>query len=712
MRKKIFSKSIALITMMSLVAVTPVTAFASVTEYDGDQTGIGTIKGGGDETNEVIVNGSINDTTSSNCILMNDKGTSGGGVEPLNGKVTVTKDVNLSKGTADVASLTGIKTNSVSDGKAEVDIKGNLTVDASTTDDSKNIYAYGIVPAANSTVNIGKDLNVTSAGNGAATGIDAYSDNKTHDIDIGGNINAASPKGEAYGIVLRSVISADIDVGGSIVSNGGSNSYGIFAWTEADVNVTNNITVSVKEDIKATGKNGYGIRVNDNDVILDIDTEGSISGTNRGITIDNNYNKIDISADSSISGSNTGISGSDTKIYGIYVRENEGDINISTKQDITGTTNGVFINNNHGDLNISAGNDINDILINDNEKNLTITAEGDITGAENAITIKGNSDTINIISEDTIMSTAQDGAAIYVNKPQNENASLNITAWKVKSTSGALVASNNSDYADKVQASINYIIKSSTTIDGQQSDNKIVLTGIKEVKSGDKIYQTANAGKEITINVVTVDGYKYSLSDTQGLLTKTDNGTYTLKIPEGGGVDLQAVLEKITEDKKDDSGNTDSDSNKNNDKEDTDNKENNTDNGSDSNNTDKNSGIIISSRARNSTSSHVVHTEKPAAAINSDSSLIETPGTWIIDVLGNWSFTNNGTAYNNTWVVYGGKWYYLNENGHLLTGWQTINGTQYYLSAESSAAHPIGSLYIDTLTPDGFYVGSDGYRVK
>lgn len=709
MRKKILSESIALITVMSLVAVTPVTAFAQVTEYNGDQTGIGTIKGGGDETNEVIVNGNINDTTSSSCILMDDKGISGGGIEALNGKVTVTKDVNLSKGTADVTSLTGIKTNSAS-GTANIDIKGNLTVDASTTDDSKNISAYGIVPVANSTVNIGKDLNVTSAGTGAAIGINAYSDNKTYDIDIGGNINSASPKGEAYGLVLRNAISADIDVGGNIEANVGSSSYGIYASTEKNAEGTNKIDVSVKGDIKATGGSGTGIAVNENGAILDIDAEGSISGTYRGIYIGKNSNNLDISADSGISSSNTGI----------YVNGNYGVIDISTEQDINGTTNGVFVQNNYGDLNISAGKDINDILINGNYKNnLTIAAEGNITGAENAITITSNSGTINIISEDTIMSTSQDGAAIYVNKPNNENASLNITAWKVESTSGVLVASDNSDYADKVQESINYIIKSSTTIDGQQSDNKIVLTGIKEITSGDKIYQTANAGKEITINVETVDGYKYSLSDTQGLLTKTDSGTYTLKIPEGGGVDLQAVLEKIAEDKKDDSGNnndsTDKDDNNNNNTNNDKDSNNNIDNGSTDNNSgnnEDNGGIVISSHSRNSTYSHVVHTEKPAAAVNTANSLIETPGTWIIDALGNWSFTNNGAAYNNIWIVYGGKWYYLNENGHPITGWQAINGTQYYFSADSSIAHPLGSLYINETTPDGILVNAQGARIS
>ena len=77
-------------------------------------------------------------------------------------------------------------------------------------------------------------------------------------------------------------------------------------------------------------------------------------------------------------------------------------------------------------------------------------------------------------------------------------------------------------------------------------------------------------------------------------------------------------------------------------------------------------------------------------------------------------------------------WYYLDPNtGAMLTGWQLINGKWYFLAGVPGAStwsfdeagdkwvynntdgsRPYGSLYIDTLTPDGFYVGSDGYWVE
>ena len=42
----------------------------------------------------------------------------------------------------------------------------------------------------------------------------------------------------------------------------------------------------------------------------------------------------------------------------------------------------------------------------------------------------------------------------------------------------------------------------------------------------------------------------------------------------------------------------------------------------------------------------------------------------------------------------------------MLTGWQLIQGRYYYFSEVSGT--PLGSMLVDTKTPDGFYVGADG----
>lgn len=47
------------------------------------------------------------------------------------------------------------------------------------------------------------------------------------------------------------------------------------------------------------------------------------------------------------------------------------------------------------------------------------------------------------------------------------------------------------------------------------------------------------------------------------------------------------------------------------------------------------------------------------------------------------------------------KWYYLNSDGQMQTGWIKDNGKSYYLQGN-------GTMLVDTITPDGYKVGSDG----
>ena len=58
-----------------------------------------------------------------------------------------------------------------------------------------------------------------------------------------------------------------------------------------------------------------------------------------------------------------------------------------------------------------------------------------------------------------------------------------------------------------------------------------------------------------------------------------------------------------------------------------------------------------------------------------------------------------------------GKWYYLNKvTGYMLTGWQEVDDKWYYLTPVElkSAAQPHGSLFVNTQTPDGHPVNSNG----
>ena len=81
---------------------------------------------------------------------------------------------------------------------------------------------------------------------------------------------------------------------------------------------------------------------------------------------------------------------------------------------------------------------------------------------------------------------------------------------------------------------------------------------------------------------------------------------------------------------------------------------------------------------------------------------------WRQQTDGSWAFQQNGEILKNCWQEFNGKWYRLGEDGRMLTGWQTIDGAQYYLAEQADDAHPLGSCYISEATPDGNNVDENG----
>ena len=61
----------------------------------------------------------------------------------------------------------------------------------------------------------------------------------------------------------------------------------------------------------------------------------------------------------------------------------------------------------------------------------------------------------------------------------------------------------------------------------------------------------------------------------------------------------------------------------------------------------------------------------------------------------------DGTSEQTGWQKIGGYWYYYAEDGELRYGWQYIDGAWYYLSNK-------GVCLLNTYTPDGYYVDSNG----
>ena len=108
---------------------------------------------------------------------------------------------------------------------------------------------------------------------------------------------------------------------------------------------------------------------------------------------------------------------------------------------------------------------------------------------------------------------------------------------------------------------------------------------------------------------------------------------------------------------------------------------------------------------------------------------------WVCDGTdGRWYYCdeNKGKLYGWFYDEDGGYWYYLDlRTGEMLSGWQVIDGKDYYLAPvpeegtynydseqnrwirKSDAAYrPYGSMYINATTPDNRRVGADGARTE
>ncbi len=68
---------------------------------------------------------------------------------------------------------------------------------------------------------------------------------------------------------------------------------------------------------------------------------------------------------------------------------------------------------------------------------------------------------------------------------------------------------------------------------------------------------------------------------------------------------------------------------------------------------------------------------------------------------GKWYYLNNSGAMQTGWKYVDGKWYYLDGSGAMQTGWKYVDGKWYYLNES-------GALLVNTTTPDGYTVNTNG----
>lgn len=661
---KKFSKAVAVMTVVSLTAAAPLSAFAAVIEGGGDDGGAYTVV----FTPENVKDEISNDCAQSGLIIKdltgkNEQTGKEDIIEKANAKVEINGDINITdKNIADrndpddpsvlndakSKNVHGVIADSHSDkeetgglGKADITVNGSINVDTTNNSDSKNLT-----------------IGVCSA------------EFIEPDIDVNGDINVKSNT-EGDGIVGASVKN-DTDVSGSINVEAKDHAYGVNLFS-------GNSNITVGKDITTTSsKEAIGILVSDWE-----DFENVKEHETQSI--------VKINGDITSNGEKNGV--------GIWASEVAGNISITIDGDVKASTSAIQAYYNAGKVDIISTGTISSgdaAIVVATSKNFAIGNNDEHEGIEDAYTTVEvealpNITVWKIESDSNELVHTFDVSYVY---DTDENGKLKYdpnTNWYVVDDE-ATEEEENGSLKDKVLSSINYIIKGSVLENGNDTQNgKIVLKGASgSVTVGDKTYDTAHQDENLTINVETVPGYKYSLSNGDALLTANADGSYTLKVPAGGGVDLKAVLEKIEEQK------TSTDTNTN-----TDNKTN---------------TMLISTGIRNSESSHLAGSSSGSGsgsrAVSSTSALAETPGAWAKDANNNWIYINNGYTYTNTWIVSKNRWYYLDNNGNPVSNWQTVLNKQYYFSAEDTSVHPFGSLYVSALTPDGIYVDANGSKAS
>ncbi len=346
------------------------------------------------------------------------------------------------------------------------------------------------------------------------------------------------------------------------------------------------------------------------------------------------------------------------------------------------------------------GNGATGILVG-TKSSISISIAGDVkaTGTTEAAGISvynnGKDAVTDVTVGGTVSATGESGHAILVENFEQGAADPIITVWKIESSDSLVSVENDgiedTEAEERIKSNINYIIKASTTIDGKEADNKIVLTsecnlGEVTIGSGDnaKTYKTANKDQQIIINVETVKGYKSTVQNNgAGILTFNADGTYTLTIPEGGGVSLEAVLEKIEQYH---SG------------------------GSSSGSGTTSSATYIGNWMRDNTG--WMAKKSNGSYASSEWYQLEWNGmtSW-------YHFNNLGYAEGGWFTDTDGQRYYLSNAhdgsfGRMCTGWNQIDGQWYFFNTTGANGSSMGSLAINTTTPDGYTVNADGVWVQ
>ena len=440
---------------------------------------------------------------------------------------------------------------SVSDGDS-VSVKGD--VDASKTEgvgvaaDNGKVEVGGDVKAVdNDAIEAENKSEVNVKGNVEGDRGVWADDSK---VTIGGNVSSNDNPG------IDAMDGANVTVGGNVTSK---NNTGVSAIKTIEAtDDTPATTVTVKGDVTSDGL--YGIDASDGSVVK---VDGNVTGTEEGIHADD----AQITVGGDVKADGDGIFADDSEIVvGGNVASKNG-VGVSV-----GTSNVTIEGNVSGKYGI----------INDES---TITIKGDVTSkGGTTIEIWGSDKTSTIIEGNVKSGVTDSGITINVSYNKNKDSELAI-AGKIENGSqhaqlevgfdengkvtdlpeivvGEIEDINKVDVIDygtgeklsdaakkEVIDNIKYIV--STNTEGMNGNGTITITkvgggALDKDKSG--TYTVGKATETITIHVDTKEGYEVAevkAGKATASLVKNSDGTYSVTIPAGGGVNIEALLKAI-----------------------------------------------------------------------------------------------------------------------------------------------------------------------
>lgn len=440
----------------------------------------------------------------------------------------------------DVEGAVEAKSTGVSSANSDVTVKHGVKV--SGTDEQE--YVYG-VDAYDSEVSVVGGIEVTIGGQkGRAKGLELGSREGSAKGYVDGNIivTAEGKSGE------ESQFSA---TGVNIYQEDGENT---------SAHVTGNVTAFAKGS-EASGARAYGLQIADGMMLM---VDGNVTATAEsgkaraqacGVAVGSGtvIVKGDVSAAAKSTAPETAradgivtnleLAGKDES------KAKDANTVIIVNGSVTSTGAGASLEGNFGKIDVFVGKDMS---------------------GEEGLRVGANFGTANCVVDGTL---SGESAAIHTQdfgaQPGMEEGELNVTVWELKSGGDLVKAEEVSGYdpktdafswsekrekAEEILKNVNYIIRTDEVENGV-----ISLSGTTRVVGANgTTYDTAKEAQEVIIRVKTADGYQLdAVKNGDALLTKNADGSYTLVVPRGGGVELSAVLSAIKKNENEMNGGSD-----------------------------------------------------------------------------------------------------------------------------------------------------------